>query len=204
MKRILLLVITVTLVVFMVGTGFSAMFSDIETSEDNTVTAGTLDLKVAGDDDPGVDVFVRLSNYAPGDRDRKCWPLRNAGTIRGQPWFEVTNLVNEENVRYEPEIAAGDLSDDEGELGDQLVAQWLWERDGNSFLIWQAQPINRHANSSFGGPLTDYPHTLLPVLDAGEEVVLCLDLRFVKRSDNNVAQSDRVRFNIVFHLDQAE
>lgn len=204
MKRILFLIITVALVVFMVGTGFSAMFSDIETSRDNTVTAGTLDLKVAGSDDPGVDVPVRLDNYAPGDSDRRCWPLRNAGTIRGQPWFEVVNLVNEENVRYEPEIAAGDISDDEGELGNQLMALWVWVQDGNEFSIWEERPLNQHANSSFGGPLTDHPHTLLPVLEAGEEVLVCLEIRFVERDDNNLAQSDRVRFDVVFHLDQAE
>lgn len=62
--------------------GTFAYFSDTETSEDNTLAAGTMDLDIDGND-----IAVQtmsLSNKAPGDSGSESSTIKNAGSLDGE------------------------------------------------------------------------------------------------------------------------
>ena len=70
MKQILLSLMTISLVGIMtVGGAFAASssgFSNVETSQGNTITAGTLDL-VVNAENPLESILVDLDNICPGE-----------------------------------------------------------------------------------------------------------------------------------------
>lgn len=84
MKKILGLTIAALLVMALVGGGTWAYFSDVETSDTNIFSAGTLDLNIDGDN---INVnMLTLSDLKPGDTDGGSpgtVELRNIGTITG-------------------------------------------------------------------------------------------------------------------------
>jgi predicted ribosomally synthesized peptide with SipW-like signal peptide len=134
MKKWLTILGTLTAIAALVGIGAFGVFSDTETATENTFTAGTLDLQVGGEDDPNV-VHVDLSNMKPCDgvggaehsTIQYQWTLSNVGTIAGQPWIEIANLVEKDNGCNDPEgdvdSTCGDPGVGEGELGQYLFAQ---------------------------------------------------------------------------------
>jgi predicted ribosomally synthesized peptide with SipW-like signal peptide len=71
MRRILTAILAIVLVATIAGTGIYAYFSDTETTDEMTFTAGTLDLKLshssAGPWTDGVTGTWSLSNMKPGD-----------------------------------------------------------------------------------------------------------------------------------------
>jgi predicted ribosomally synthesized peptide with SipW-like signal peptide len=131
-KKILLSLMVIGLVAALAGAGLYAIFSDTETSTGNTFTAGTLDLKVGGQDDGGTVAHYTLSNMKPGDDTGYYkWVLKNAGTLPGKVSVTFSVIINYENGQTEPEAlvdpTAGAL---EGELGQYLkpgIEPWLVE-----------------------------------------------------------------------------
>lgn len=216
MKKILVSVLTIGLVASVAFGATRALFSDTETSTGNTFTAGTLDLEVDGENDPDV-VHVSLSNMQPCDgvggaehsTITYMWTLSNVGSLAGQPWIEITNLVDNDNACNEPEAdvpdtTCGDPGPGEGELGQNLFMQ-----------------INAAGAGGF-----EYPHGLGcvdggrncpltywaghgPVGQGSWEVIgpsssiapMVLELE-IPCSVDNIIQSDSTEFDIVFHLDQ--
>lgn len=79
MKKILISLLSLILVIGLVGLGVFAYFSDTETSSGNVFTAGTLDLKVDGQD--GISQKIYLTNLEPGDTGRSVIGLKNIGTL---------------------------------------------------------------------------------------------------------------------------
>ena len=205
MKKILISLMTLVLVVGMVGAGAFAYFSDVETSEDNTFTAGTLDLKVDGNDDPYV-VHVELSNLKPGDGSQwggwgsqgaLYWTVKNVGSIPGELTITINNVVNYENGQTEPEAlvdpTAGTL---EGELGNYFRPQvffngpWVYETGSITWIGTTGAEIVPGYGAS--------PVTLGP----GEEKTLQINWLIYDTAGNEI-QSDSVEFDIEFTLDQA-
>lgn len=83
-----------------------AYFSDIETSAGNTLTAGTLDLKVDGND---AMIPYSVSKLKPGEiRGTPTYAIKNTGSVPGRLSYKVTNVTTNENGVSEPERAAGD------------------------------------------------------------------------------------------------
>jgi len=87
----------------LVGGGTWAYFSDVETSEGNVFTAGTLNLKVSGDD-PLVAHFEETDTYG-GDSGFDDWLLKNDGSIAGSLDITFSSIVDAENGVNEPEDA---------------------------------------------------------------------------------------------------
>lgn len=113
MKKILILVIACVLCLGMVGGAF-AWFSDTETSEDNTFTAGTLDLQLNDMDTSGwVDTptltVATVTDMAPGV---EVGPFnigfKNAGTVDGK--VRVTVGYGEYVAAETGEFAGTDVS----------------------------------------------------------------------------------------------
>jgi hypothetical protein len=198
------------------ATGAFADFFDVETAEENSILAGTLDLKVDDQDDPDV-ATLTIDNMAPGDTEYYTVVLKNAGTIDGQPSIEFGTIVNFENGCEEPEAeydsTCGDPGEGEGELGHELYATMAWRQGGGS---WTSVRLTNNC----GNPLLDglsgvtvglgqlsgcSADNALPVLGPGDEV----EVRFSPfwhnpaGSNDNHAQGDSAVFDILFHLHQA-
>jgi predicted ribosomally synthesized peptide with SipW-like signal peptide len=110
MKKIIGLILAALLIVGIVGGGTWAFFSDSEASQNNTLTAGTLDLQV-GATDPCTESISLGTQILPGDGGNAAdWTTTNLGSISGT--FRVTfgSVTNYENARSEPEQAAGSIT----------------------------------------------------------------------------------------------
>lgn len=190
--------------------GSGAWFSDAETSQDNTFIAGTLDLRVDGQDDPIVP--ITLSNMKPCDTVQYQWTLSNAGSITGQPWIEIVNLVDYENGRNDPERAVdgtgGNPGPGAGELSPNLLlninaAGWTglehpnaqicfdWTGTGHTCPLDFWAGYGRVGQSEVWEVIGPYSHTAPMVM---KFQIPC--------TVGNEIQSDSVEFDIVFHLDQ--
>jgi predicted ribosomally synthesized peptide with SipW-like signal peptide len=133
MKKIVVSLMVIALVGALIGGGIFAAFSDTETATDNTFTAGTLNLKV-GSADPCTET-ISVSTLKPGDTGNAgTWLTRNDGSIAGKLTVAVGTITNNENTRSEVETAAGDTTDNPGELGGYLkVAFWM---DADKGVTW--------------------------------------------------------------------
>lgn len=93
-----------------------AWFFDVETSNDNIFTAGTLDLTIDDQNGPNVVKFT-VGDMAPGDPAIvETWTLKNIGSITGYLSLSRIDVTGQENGVSEPEAAAGDTTPNVGEL----------------------------------------------------------------------------------------
>ena len=115
MKKILISLMAIALVIGLVGAGTVAWFSDTETSTGNTFTAGTLDLKVDGANDP-LPVKFTLTDLAPGSSGTITYVLANVGSIDGYVDIEGVTVVNAPGATPESEPTP-----DQSELGANLL-----------------------------------------------------------------------------------
>jgi predicted ribosomally synthesized peptide with SipW-like signal peptide len=107
-KKVLASVFIISMLAFAMGYGTMSYFNDTETSTGNKFTAGTLDLKVDGQDNPNV-VNIILSNMKPGDEyGYYKWVLKNTGTLPGKLSVTFNIISDAENGETEPEAAAED------------------------------------------------------------------------------------------------
>lgn len=121
-KRIFLGLTAILLVATMIGGATFALFTDEAKSVDNTFAAGTLDLKVDGEDTA---VTVSLDNMAPGDTSEYYkWVLRNDGSLPGKLSVSFSEIENTSVSMNGPKEAAlkeyfgeGYEYDNEGYLG---------------------------------------------------------------------------------------
>lgn len=194
MRRILLSLIVLALAGTVAIGATRAYFSDTETSTGNTFTAGTLDLKVNGNDDP-VGVTYTLADWKPGD-DKNVGPvtLRNAGTVAGKYWIEIKNVKNYENDCLGPEV--GDTSCgagiNQGELGGHISGYFQENVTPWSHLTPSITSINASEGVKMDGR----------TLTAGESVPLVFYAKWLSSVSDNLAQGDSVMFDLIFHLDQ--
>ena len=118
-KKILASIFMVSMLAFAMGWGTYSYFSDTETSSGNTFSAGTLDLKVDGKDDP-LGAYFSVSDVKPGDSGSKDIVLSNAGTLAGKAYIHFKNVVDDKGETPEPEILP-----DTGELSKNLYIKVL-------------------------------------------------------------------------------
>jgi predicted ribosomally synthesized peptide with SipW-like signal peptide len=210
-KKILVSVMVIGLVAALAGAGLYAYFSDTETSGENTFQAGTLDLKVGGQDDPNV-AHVTIDNIKPGwSMATYSWRVKNTGNLPGLLWFEVTPIINKDNGVTEPELGApGEDGTEAGELGANIVVSKLNVYDGGAGYTRlrigsPSGPEFSHGkyNLNYLGGLKLYALTGsdLGILDPGEDEELCLVLS-LPSTVGNCVQGDSVEFDIIFHLEQ--
>ena len=110
MKKVIGLTLAALLITGIVGGGTWAYFSDIETSQNNTLTAGTLDLQV-GATDPCSESINIGTQIQPGDSGNAAdWTATNLGNVSGTLRVTISAITNNENSWSEPEQAAGDAT----------------------------------------------------------------------------------------------
>jgi len=118
-KKLLAGLIIIGLVGFALGWGTYSYFSDTETSSGNTFSAGTLDLKVDGKDDP-LGAYFSVSDVKPGDSGYKDIVLSNAGTLAGKAYIHFKNVEDKPGTTPESEPTP-----DNGELSQNLYIKVL-------------------------------------------------------------------------------
>ena len=183
---ILASILAIALVAAGVGAGTLAWFSDTETSTGNSFTAGTMDIKVGGEDDGGTVWTFTETNMKPGTAGSHTFVVTNAGTIPGTLSIEVINISNDGGTTPEPEPTP-----DLGELGAAIQVTLFADFDESGWID-TGEGLYVDVLNGLGGP---YPvGYALPV-----------DIVFhwtIPDTVGNVIMDDSVSFDIVFSLVQ--
>lgn len=231
MKKWLTVLGVLAIIAALVGIGAYGIFTDAETSEDNSLTAGTLDLKVDGQDDPAV-AKMTFTDIKPGDVITHTWKLRNTGTIPGKVFIEIGTVTDNDEGCNEPEESAeldewgfADCGDGEGELAE-FLRTWVFQSHVNveSPIGWTL--ADYHANALTGCHPNGSPCGGLLYIEGDKMAGQTLgagDFQMVKMKfqldenvindgagwwtghdvDDNLLQSDSISFDVIFHLEQA-
>ncbi len=221
MKKITGITLAALLIIGIVGGGTWAFFNDTETSQNNTITAGTLDLKV-GAADPCTESIDIGTQLQPGDSGNAAdWTVTNLGGISGTLKVEIGSITNYENTWSEPEQAAGDATfgATEGEFGNCInVAFWLdanqsggWDT-GDMYLRSDGIVINWLSGSSLPVGAYDDLNSYsgidwgsadgMPTIAGSGDLDFMVEYSFPSGANDNRAQSDSSVFDIVFTLEQ--
>ena len=212
MKKILGLPIAALLVMGLVGAGTFAFFTDTETSVNNILAAGTLDLNVNGGDSAVTTLSVSTAN--PGDSGSGNTTLYNNGNLDAELDIILSTVTNTESVgstEYEADVIGGAGV---GELGAQATFAMYIDVDMSG--TWNSGDIGLSANST--GTLYSFPLALeYQVLNnyasdnfndvyGGTMAVAAQDgfyiLYNVPTSADNTIQGDSVSVDITFTLEQ--
>lgn len=183
-----------------------AYLTDTETLAENTLAAGTLDLKVDGEDNPTSSINVY--DLAPGETREFTWTLRNDGSVTGIPSITFGDIDNYENDITEPESNIDDTPET-GEIGDRARIRMAWNQGGSWKTIRLTNEsgnakLNDVANATFGlGLLTGGGNDFaIPHLAQGEEVTIRLTV-ILPNTVGNIIQSDSAIFDMTFNLTQS-
>ena len=166
MKRTLIGLMTAGTVAAVAMFATNAFFSDVETSSDNTLVAGTLDLKIDNTSyyngrpsekttwdlrDLTVERFFDFDDVKPGDWGEDTISLHNTN----DSWLcaDLRLTSNLENDLLLAEVADGDTEGPDGELANHVNWIW-WADDGDNVLEENERLISQV------GPLVSTPITL--------------------------------------------
>lgn len=130
-KKMLLSLLVIGVVSVSAGAGTWAYFSDTETSEDNTFTAGTLDLDLTDATDDGTDSETLTwvaGNMAPGDDGSATMTVTNVGTLAGNLDISAIVVTNAPGTTPESEDVS---SGDNGELGANLNIDMFFDANND-------------------------------------------------------------------------
>lgn len=214
MNKILLSLVTISLVSLVAVGATKAYFSDTETSTGNSFTAGKLDL-VLGAGNP---IPFSVTNLVPGQSGTGTVTLTNTnGSIDGVLDVKIANLVQAENGLTDPEIKAGDYENG-GDL--HLFMQFAAFVDVNKNGIFDAGDIQL----TYDGQKRAYPgfwsgdfHYAgisgmmnggwndIMTMTAGQSVDLVVMWQFPSNStgySDNLAMTDSLGFDVQTSLEQ--
>jgi len=231
MKKIMPLAVSITLILIasvFASAGTMAIFSDTETSNGNTFTAGILDLKVDDADSPVVPWSMGLmepgQTYFTGFKT-----LKNVGNVDGNLTVTITNLICNENGLEEPEIAAGDVADNQwdpdgfsqdggyGELWDQVLFSFVIDNGDGTHQAptgWLDTTIGLYPDESgYYSIAVGSPIVLDADFDPSEELSIGIQITFIDDTlpsygwildgvPNNAAMGDSIEMDLVFDLVQ--
>ncbi len=194
-KRILMSVLVIAVTAVMVASATTSYFSDTEASVGNSLTAGTLDLLIDGKDENVIK--FNKTNLAPKSQPLGSYLLTNNGSISGYLNITEINVRNLENELTEPEREAGDETADVGELGDVLNILLFLDYDGDGWKTGDDKLL-------YNGPISNLPSSLIfnEKLAPGASVRVSAVISWWESAKDNLAQSDTVEFDFVFHLNQ--
>jgi len=203
LKKILGLTVAAMLVISFVGGGTWAYFSDTESSTNNVLAAGTLDLNLNGGN-TAVTTFS-ASAVAPGDSGSGTVTLKNVGNMNGEMDILVSAITNA------PGAGGGEYEGGSGELGANAKIAIYIDMDESG--TWNAGDIGLKADgttyanptaldyatiNSYGSRTWDALQTMAAA--AQDKVTIMWQ---VPTSAGNDIQGDSASFDITFRIEQA-
>lgn len=203
MKKILGLTLAALVTIALIGGSTWAYFSDVETSTNNSLTAGTLDLNIDGAND-AVTTFS-VTGKAPGDSGSGSSILSNIGDFAGEldvTFSAVTNIGGSGGTEFED--GSGDLGAaatlaayiDVDQSGTWTSGDIGLKSDATTYNHPAALDyaiINNYANDNF-----DAVETL--AASAADNLILAWS---IPTSATNSIQGDSVSCNVTITLEQA-
>lgn len=184
-RKVLGLLMIVGIVAGGAGAGTMAYFHDTQHSNNNVVSAGTLDLQINGNNQNAQ--VVSVSNAKPGDSGSKMLTLSNNGTIKGNLSASF-NVTGQENGFVGPEPHTG-KANGSGQLTNYLQVK-INGSNGNINTGW-------HNASWYGSQ--NYKN--FAKLSGGESTTLNVYWK-IPSSTGNVIQSDSATVNATINLNQ--
>ena len=163
-----------------------AAFSDSESSQGNSVQAGTLDLTLDGSSQTVT--FLDVTNAKPGDQGQSSVTLGNAGSVAGVPEIEVDEIRSNENGYYGKENGQ-DNSPDDGELDEHLEVRVSL---GGTTIVPRTTADSVSAGDTY---------TASTPISGGGSVDFTVEW-WLPNDTSNLAQSDGFEFDLTFRLQQ--
>jgi spore coat-associated protein N len=204
MRKIAILSVAVLVIIGLVSAGTYAYFSDTESSTNNVLTAGTLDLNINGGN-VAVTTFT-ASAVAPGDSGSGSSTLANVGTMAGE--LDITTSA----VTNTPGAGGTEYEGGSGELGaNAQIAMYI---DVDQSGTWNAGDIGLQSN----GAMYSFPTVLNydAINNYVSETWNAVETMGISASDDivvnwqvpagagNDIQGDSVSFDIYFILEQPD
>src|SRR4030043_594392 len=199
MKRILVSMLTIAIVAVVGFAVTRAYFSDTETSEDNTITAGTIDIDVDGQNPWAKTYSETLTDMKPSQVRWIEFKVKNVGENPAVVWKHIGNVVNDGGVLTEPECDAYGGSWDGvnctgGTVKNKLdkVVTYDMEVDGTVLI-----------DDAWGVTIRDIKSLWVPLgkLEPGEEMTVRQSYH-IKADAGNEYQGDTMTFDIDLYAEQ--
>jgi predicted ribosomally synthesized peptide with SipW-like signal peptide len=231
MKKLIVAILVICMVAAAIGIGTWALFSDYETSPDNTFCAGSLDLKIDGNDTP-IATWFEIECMQPGDWGAVDMVISNVGCVDGVADIHFKNLIDWEHGIIEPEgegslypdgnpLVPGDLPC-EGNSGDPDATGGPQEGELSQYLEFRitadmnAVPVDPDTGELLAaldgeyettvaalGNLTDIACTNFIYGDLPAESAIGLKIEWwLPETVCNIIMTDCVTFDIEFSLNQ--
>lgn len=180
------------------GIGSFAYFSATRTAENNTFTAGTLDLSVTGPSSIANEPFVIENMGANANLNgSQTWTIENTASLPGKLLVRIVDLENFENGCNDQEesVEPSCALDNNGEFGGVINAVIALDGiDQVSSTLAQADMLKMG---------DDWNDLVLPVImNPGDTRTITFHWATDENAYGNEIQSDSVRFDLVFQLIQ--
>jgi spore coat-associated protein N len=199
MKKLLISLMTVVAVTALVGGGIYAYFSDVETSNGNTFTAGTLDLNL---DSGNINVVkFNVGDVKPGDTGGGTWTVTNVGNIAGYLDLENCSVSESVGTTTDPELA-DEGGPDTAQLGNYLMVHIFVDDNNNG--IWdlgEADILGTDALPVKVNTIAASYDLNISLTGSGGITYITLTWSVPVDTDNRI-QGDSVTLNIGFELQQ--
>jgi spore coat-associated protein N len=196
MKKIIGLAIAALIVITIAGVGTFAFFNDTETSGNNIISAGTLDLKTNNAD--GVNAVMTVTDLAPGKSvGPETIVLKNAGTINAGHLDLTVSYEEADGTEPTDTGLASNISSDA--FAGQLVVNTLMY--GTTDLLTKVTDANangfKDVQDVSTADLTD-----LAGINASDSADFVIKVTLDGASTGNTFQGDGINITFNFDLQQ--
>ena len=174
----------------------AALYSDTETSNGNTFTAGSLDLSVDGNNGINTVKWI-VGPMVPLNQPKGTFHLANSGNVGGYLDLENIAVTSHENSIIEPETQAGDVTDPEGELEDVLNLRLFSDNNCDG---WISVGDVTFFNGKVGTIASSYDQNI--PIPAGGNACITGIYDWWSTADDNKAMTDSFVLDLTFELGQ--
>lgn len=189
MKKILLSLLIIAGISGAMVLGTRAFFNDTETSPDNTLAAGTIDISVDGQN-PWSKTYLTtdLDDLKPGMSKTISFPIKNEGINDLVLWKRI-NITRDGGLETEPEIEA-----ENGNSVDNIDTQIHYDMTVGGFNT---------IPESWGIMMSDIDKLWIPLgkITPGAELIITQVYKFDEKAGNEY-QGDKIIFDIDLYAEQ--
>jgi spore coat-associated protein N len=199
MKKLLISLMTVVSVTALVGGGIYAYFSDLESSNGNTFTAGTLDLNLDGGNINVVKFTV--GDVKPSDSGGGTWTVTNVGGMAGYLDLENCGVTEAVGTTTDPELA-DEGGPDTPQLGNFLkVHVFVDDNNNGSYDVGEADILGTAAVPVAVNTIAAGYDLNISLAGGGGTTYITLTWSVAADTDNRI-QGDSATLDIGFELQQ--